>query len=67
MGSKRLLYEMQLNSTFVRGLSLDLIDQVGTTWQWRHGGTLQEWQHTDSAWRDTFALILPQPNSRAAV
>ncbi|PNW82792.1 hypothetical protein CHLRE_06g294400v5 [Chlamydomonas reinhardtii] len=28
MGSKRLLYEMQLNSTFVRGLSLDLIDQV---------------------------------------
>ncbi|KAG2450035.1 hypothetical protein HYH02_000139 [Chlamydomonas schloesseri] len=28
MGSKRLLYEMQLNSTFVRGLQLDLIDQV---------------------------------------
>ncbi|EFJ51228.1 hypothetical protein VOLCADRAFT_103599 [Volvox carteri f. nagariensis] len=28
MGSKRLLYEMNLNSTFVQGLRLDLIDQV---------------------------------------
>lgn len=28
MGSRRLLYEMALDSKFVRGLKLELIDQV---------------------------------------
>ncbi|KXZ43598.1 hypothetical protein GPECTOR_86g392 [Gonium pectorale] len=28
MGSKRLLYEMSVNSTFTRGLRMDLVDQV---------------------------------------